>query len=299
MLPDLTVLAWAGLVCGALLVGFSKTALPGINTLAVALFAAILPAKASTGALLVLLLVGDCFALWNYRRHAHWPTLVRMMPAVIVGLAVGGVFLAFAGDSLVRRVIGILLILLMGITLWQRRARRKAEEAVAGDAAGDDGGSSGSGVAPGSGAASGSGGASGVTTGSGAGDGEVVASSEESQGATRLTAASYGALGGFTTMVANAGGPVMSMYFLAARFPKHAFLGTAAWFFVTMNLLKVPVSVGLGLITTRTFVLDAVLVPGVVVGALVGKWALARIAQNVFDTAVIAVTLLGALYLLV
>lgn len=155
MLPDLTVLAWAGLVCGALLVGFSKTALPGINTLAVALFAAILPAKASTGALLVLLLVGDCFALWNYRRHAHWPTLVRMMPAVIVGLAVGGVFLAFAGDSLVRRVIGILLILLMGITLWQRRARRKAEEAVAGDAAGDDGGSSGSGVAPGSGAASG------------------------------------------------------------------------------------------------------------------------------------------------
>lgn len=299
MLPDLTVLAWAGLVCGALLVGFSKTALPGINTLAVALFAAILPAKASTGALLVLLLVGDCFALWNYRRHAHWPTLVRRMPAVIVGLAVGGVFLAFAGDSLVRRVIGILLILLMGITLWQRRARRKAEEAVAGDAAGDDGGSSGSGVAPGSGAASGSGGASGVTTGSGAGDGEVVASSEESQGATRLAAASYGALGGFTTMVANAGGPVMSMYFLAARFPKHAFLGTAAWFFVTMNLLKVPVSVGLGLITTRTFVLDAVLVPGVVVGALVGKWALARIAQNVFDTAVIAVTLLGALYLLV
>ncbi|WP_145009987.1 MULTISPECIES: sulfite exporter TauE/SafE family protein [Kocuria] len=299
MLPDLTVLAWAGLVCGALLVGFSKTALPGINTLAVALFAAILPAKASTGALLVLLLVGDCFALWNYRRHAHWPTLVRMMPAVIVGLAVGGVFLAFAGDSLVRRVIGILLILLMGITLWQRRARRKAEEAVAGDAAGGDGGSSGSGVAPGSGAASGSGGASGVTTGSGAGDGEVVASSEESQGATRLAAASYGALGGFTTMVANAGGPVMSMYFLAARFPKHAFLGTAAWFFVTMNLLKVPVSVGLGLITTRTFVLDAVLVPGVVVGALVGKWALARIAQHVFDTAVIAVTLLGALYLLV
>lgn len=299
MLPDLTVLAWAGLVCGALLVGFSKTALPGINTLAVALFAAILPAKASTGALLVLLLVGDCFALWNYRRHAHWPTLVRMMPAVIVGLAVGGVFLAFAGDSLVRRVIGILLILLMGITLWQRRARRRAEEAAAGDAAGGDGGSSGSGVAPGSGAASGSGGASGVTTGSGAGDGEVVASSEESQGATRLAAASYGALGGFTTMVANAGGPVMSMYFLAARFPKHAFLGTAAWFFVTMNLLKVPVSVGLGLITTRTFVLDAVLVPGVVVGALVGKWALARIAQNVFDTAVIAVTLLGALYLLV
>ncbi len=143
-------------------------------------------------------------------------------------------------------------------------AASRAEEAAAGDAAGDDVG------APGSGAASGSGRASGAT----AGDDDVVASSEEPHGATRLAAASYGTLGGFTTMVANAGGPVMSMYFLAARFPKHAFLGTAAWFFVTMNLLKVPVSVGLGLITTHTLVMDAVLVPGVVVGALVasGRW---------------------------
>ena len=298
MLPDLSLLAWAGLLCGALLVGFSKTALPGINTLAVALFAAILPAKASTGALLVLLLVGDCFALWNYRRHAHWPTLVRMMPAVIVGLALGGVFLAFAGDSLVRRVIGVLLILLMGITLWQRRGRRRAE---ARDAASASGAGAASASSPGSGA--GSGADAGVVSGSnsttraGSGDDDAAAPAD-SHGTSKLAAASYGTLGGFTTMVANAGGPVMSMYFLAARFPKHAFLGTAAWFFVTMNLLKVPVSVGLGLLTTHTLVMDALLVPGVVVGALVGKWALARIAQHIFDRAVIAVTLLGAVYLL-
>lgn len=309
MLPDLSLLAWAGLLCGALLVGFSKTALPGINTLAVALFAAILPAKASTGALLVLLLVGDCFALWNYRRHAHWPTLIRMMPAVVVGLALGGVFLAFAGDSLVRRVIGVLLILLMGITLWQREGRRRAEARKAASASG-----SGAASAPGAGAGSvpavGSGSDSGAVPGSDAGptsgsnssvnsaSDDDAAAPADSHGTSKLAAAGYGTLGGFTTMVANAGGPVMSMYFLAARFPKHAFLGTAAWFFVTMNLLKVPVSVGLGLLTTHTLVMDALLVPGVVVGALVGKWALARIAQHVFDRAVIAVTLLGAVYLL-
>ncbi|MDN5655418.1 MAG: sulfite exporter TauE/SafE family protein, partial [Kocuria sp.] len=90
MLPELTWLAWTGLALAAALVGFSKTALPGINTLAVAIFAAVLPAKPSTGALLVLLLVGDAFALWTYRRHADWPTLVRMIPAVLIGLAIGG-----------------------------------------------------------------------------------------------------------------------------------------------------------------------------------------------------------------
>ncbi|MCG7432065.1 sulfite exporter TauE/SafE family protein [Kocuria indica] len=253
MLPDLTWLAWVGLLCGAFLVGFSKTAMPGINTLAVALFAATLPARASTGVLLVLLLVGDCFALWSYRRYAHWPTLVRMMPAVIVGLALGGAFLAVAGDSAVRRSIGFLLLVLMGITLWQRRGRKKEVSAPSG---------------------------------------------EESHAATKVVAASYGTLGGFTTMVANVGGPVMTMYFLAARFPKRAFLGTAAWFFVTMNVLKVPISVCLGLLTAHTLAMDAVLVPGVVLGALVGKWAFARIAQHAFDRAVVAVTVLGALYLI-
>ena len=120
LLPDLSTLAWAALAVSAVLVGFSKTALPGINTLAVAIFAAVLPAKPSTGALLLLLIVGDMFALWTYRKHAHWPTLVRMLPAVLVGLALGAVFLAFAGDSLVRRVIGVMLLMLMALTLWQR-----------------------------------------------------------------------------------------------------------------------------------------------------------------------------------
>ncbi|MDO4918336.1 sulfite exporter TauE/SafE family protein [Kocuria sp.] len=253
MLPDLSTVAWAALGLAAVLVGFSKTALPGINTLAVAIFAAVLPAKPSTGALLLLLIVGDMFALWTYRKHAHWPTLVRMLPAVLVGLALGGVFLAFAGDSLVRRVIGVMLLLLMALTLWQRHRDAASRE--------DDD------AAP--------------------------------PPASRTAAVGYGSLGGFTTMVANAGGPVMSMYFLAARFPKHAFLGTAAWFFAVMNLLKVPVSMGLGLISLQTLVLDVLLVPGVVLGAFAGRWAISRIRQRVFETAVIVVTVLGALYLLV
>ena len=100
-------------------------------------------------------------------------------------------------------------------------------------------------------------------------------------------------------MVANAGGPVMSMYFLAARFPVKAFLGTAAWFFAVINLAKVPVSIGLGLITPGTLVLDVFLVPGVIVGALVGRRIATRMKQSTFDWAVIVCTVLGAVYLLV
>jgi uncharacterized membrane protein YfcA len=62
----------------------------------------VLPAKESTGTILLLLIVGDAFALVSYRRHADWRTIVRMAPAVVLGLVAGAVFLVVATDALVR-----------------------------------------------------------------------------------------------------------------------------------------------------------------------------------------------------
>lgn len=271
-LPDLGAIAWALLVLAAAFSGLSKTALPGMTTLSVAIFAAVLPAKASTGALLLLLIVGDVFALLSYRRHAHWPTILRLFPAVAAGLVLGALFLAFADDSWVRRTIGIILLALIGITLWRRHAprlrapRRRPQDPAASDPATSDPDASDRPASPGA---------------------QVVA---------RI---GYGTLAGFTTMVANAGGPVMAMYFLAARFPVKAFLGTAAWFFAVVNLVKVPISVGLGIITPSTLLLVLVLVPGLVAGALIGRWIANRIAQRVFDLVVVVGSLAGAIYLIV
>lgn len=69
-MSDLSGLDVAGLVTAAVLVGFAKTALGGVGLVSVALFASVLPARASTGALLLLLLVGDVVAVLVYRRHA-------------------------------------------------------------------------------------------------------------------------------------------------------------------------------------------------------------------------------------
>ena len=51
-----------------------------------AVFAAVLPARASTGVLLPVLIAGDVLAVLTYRRHAHWPTLWRPFPAVAAGV---------------------------------------------------------------------------------------------------------------------------------------------------------------------------------------------------------------------
>ncbi|MFF4145354.1 sulfite exporter TauE/SafE family protein [Streptomyces sp. NPDC001698] len=235
---------FAALAFAALLVGFSKTAVSGANTVSLAVFAAVLPARASTGVLLPVLIAGDVLAVLTYRRHAHWPTLWRLFPAVAAGVVVGTLFLMWADDGIVRTSIGAILLLMAGVTVWRRRSADRGEEPDA------------------------------------------------------VKARSYGVLGGFTTMVANAGGPVMSLYLLSAGFRKLGFLGTSAFFFLIVNVSKVPFSAGLGLIDGRSLLLDAVLVVFVVPGALLGKWAVHRINQRLFEQLVIAATVVGGLQLL-
>ncbi|WP_338894787.1 sulfite exporter TauE/SafE family protein [Streptomyces sp. TG1A-60] len=247
----LSVAEFAVLGLAALLVGFSKTAVSGANTVSLAIFAAVLPARASTGVLLPLLIVGDVLAVLTYRRHAHWPTLWKLFPAVGGGVVLGTLFLVWADDQIVRTSIGAILLLMTAVTLWRRRAADKGDDP-------DE-----------------------ITTRAG-----------------RAKARSYGVLGGFTTMVANAGGPVMSLYLLSAGFRKLGFLGTSAIFFLIVNLAKVPFSVGLGLIDGPSLLLDAALALFVVPGAFLGKWAVTRINQRIFEQLVIAATIVGGLQLL-
>ncbi|MFF2188933.1 sulfite exporter TauE/SafE family protein [Streptomyces sp. NPDC058155] len=248
-----TISMWefVALAAAAALVGFSKTAVSGANTVSLAVFAAVLPARESTGVLLPILIVGDTIAVLTYRRHAHWPTLWRLFPAVAGGVVVGTVFMVWADDGAVRVSIGSILLLMAGVTIWRRR------------------------YAP-----------------------EEDTPEETASLKGRVKARSYGVLGGFTTMVANAGGPVMSLYLLSAGFRKLGFLGTSAWFFLIVNTSKVPFSVGLGLIDRESLLLDALLVLFVLPGALIGKLCVDRIDQRVFERLVIGATILGGLQLL-
>jgi hypothetical protein len=99
----------------------------------------------------------------------------------------------------------------------------------------------------------------------------------------RWFAWTMGVMAGVTTMLANAAGPVMALYFLAVALPKLEFVGTSAWFFLSINLFKVPFSAGLGLIHKQTLLLNAVLIPAIVIGLIAGRWLVTRIPQKLFD----------------
>jgi hypothetical protein len=107
-----------------------------------------------------------------------------------------------------------------------------------------------------------------------------------------------GLAAGITTMLANAAGPVMGLYLLAVSLPKAEFVGTSAWFFLLINVIKVPFSAQLGLITRETLCLNALMIPCIAGGLFLGRWIVARLPQKWFDTLVLAFAMVAALKLL-
>lgn len=107
-----------------------------------------------------------------------------------------------------------------------------------------------------------------------------------------------GVFAGITTMVANAAGPVMTLYLLAMRLPKLEFLGTSAAFFLLINWLKVPFIAQLGLINRESLTLNLWLLPAVALGALLGRPVVQRVNQKVFENAALVLAAAAAIRLL-
>ena len=107
-----------------------------------------------------------------------------------------------------------------------------------------------------------------------------------------------GLLAGFSTMLANAAGPIIALYLVAVSLPKLELAGTSAWLFLILNIFKVPFSVEQGLIDRGTLLLNAQLLPVIVLGLLAGRWLFARVPQRLFDSLVLAFSALAAVRLI-
>ena len=106
-----------------------------------------------------------------------------------------------------------------------------------------------------------------------------------------------GFLAGFTSTVANAAAPIMMLFFLAVGLPKLQFLGTGAWFFIFLNLFKIPFYWSIDLITAEVILLDLKLAPIVFLGVIVGRRIVLKIPQRGFEMFALAITVLASLRL--
>lgn len=108
----------------------------------------------------------------------------------------------------------------------------------------------------------------------------------------------FGLLAGFSTMVGNAAGPVMAVYLLAVRLPKMSFIGTGAWYFLIINLFKLPLHLFIWkTISWESLKIDLIAIPSVVLGLWLGIVVIRYLPEKEFRYFVICATFVSALRL--
>ena len=215
------------------LIGVAKTAVGGMGLVSAALLANVLPAKQSTGIILILLIFGDLFAIGIYKKHVDWKLLKNLMWPILFGLLVGVVVLIRISDLSLKHLLGWIILLL--VALFPISARLLKSEG------------------------------------------------NSTPNFPVVIGYGLGSMAGFMSMVANSGGPPMSIYLLLRRSSVMNFLGNNAWIFFILNLTKVPILLALGILKFESLQYILPAMPSVAIGALLGRRYISRINQRLFQ----------------
>ncbi len=124
-MPDLSFFGWFVVALCAVMVGITKTGIPGLGILVVPLMASVLPARSSVGILLGILILADIFAAGYHRRNAKWGHVLRLVPVAFAGIIAGYFGLKAVNDELLKPIIGAIVLIMLGINYWRTRTKGK------------------------------------------------------------------------------------------------------------------------------------------------------------------------------
>jgi uncharacterized membrane protein YfcA len=192
-----------------------------------------------------MLIVADITVYPLFRRYASWKPVWKLLPTMIVGLALGYFLLDRIPDSAARPVIGGIILVMVGIQLFRRYQRDLFEK--------------------------------------------IAQSRQFGVGA--------GVAGGVATMMANAAGPVIQLFLISRRFEKMDLIGVGARLFLLINILKLPFLSGLDLVDRESLTLNAMMIPAILIGVLVGKRLVQAVSQRVFEWTVLVFAILAGVRL--
>jgi len=116
--------------------------------------------------------------------------------------------------------------------------------------------------------------------------------------ADTATGIAFGARGGVTTLLANAGGPAWQMHLLPRGLDKLTYVGTMTMLFAASNILKIPAYAAIGQLTFENLAVGAALLPAAVVANYAGIWLVRRTPTELFFRIVYVLMFLIAIELM-
>ena len=215
-----------------LIVGISKGGFGGgLGLLAVPMMSLAVAPPIAAAIMLPILCAMDLVGLWVYRRSWDRPNMARLIPAALLGIAIGTATFRYLDVNAVRLLIGTVAV---GFTLehWTRVWRRK----------------------------------------------DLAQPRRPSTTAVGF----WGSVTGFTSFVAHAGGPPLSILLLPQRLDKTVFVGTTVMFFAVVNYIKLIPYAWLGQLNATNLGTSAILLPLAPMGVFLGIWLHHRIDEALF-----------------
>jgi len=222
---------YAAAIPAVLLFGISKGGFGGgLGTLAVPLMALVVSPVQAAAILLPVLCLMDVVSVWKFRGQWIWSEIKVLLPASLLGIALGTYLFEYMSASVIRLIVGTVAVLFT-VHYW-------------------------------------------VT--------------KRNSGGTRLPdfPRSLGMLGGaaagFTSFVAHAGGPPISMYLLRRPLNRTDFVATAVLFFAVVNYVKLVPYAWLGQLSTGNLMTSLALSPLAPIGVLIGVYLHKRVSDRFF-----------------
>ena len=204
----------------------------GPGTAAVPLMALVVSPVQAAAILLPILCLMDLVTLWAYRGRWDLSELKALMPASLLGIAVGAYLFDVMTADTIRLCVGVIAVT-FAVHYWMSRLSRKK--------------------------------------------GDLPPFS-------RALALPAGAISGFTSFIAHAGGPPVNMYMLRRPLDRTSFVATTAVFFTLVNYTKLIPYAWLGQLSAENLTTSAALAVFAPIGVYLGVWLHRRISDRVFFT---------------
>lgn len=240
---NLSFLDWFLAVLGAIGIGLSKGGFPGLSMLTVGLYAHIFEPIQSIGIVLMILFLANIVAVILFRKFADWGMISRLIPFTLIGILLGYFFLLFFPASHINRVIGLMLILMVAVHFYRQYQNTDRFNC----------------------------------------DEQSRDIKFSKRGYFSGSAIFIGLLCGFSTMVANAAGPIAIIYLMNNGLDKFRFVATMAWLFFIMNAIKIPFHLSLGSINSDFFQLGLFLGLIAIITVIISSYLIKYIPQRIFN----------------
>ncbi len=108
-------------ICGSFIIGISKAGLKGMGVFMVTLMAMAFGAKASTGIVVPLLLLGDIMAVIYYKKNCRWKYLIKFLPAMILGVFIAVWFGKDLSEDIFKKWMAAIILISVVIMWWRDR----------------------------------------------------------------------------------------------------------------------------------------------------------------------------------